>query len=83
MFLVCSVTNTISVSAAESFLVLTFDTLVFALTFYKTFQLTRDTRNAGIHSGLGEVVLRDGERAHSFLTSMSSEQREIGLVYSW
>ena len=55
------VADAVPVNIAESALVIAFDTLVVMLTFYKTYQLTRQAWSAGVHSALGEIVLRDGE----------------------
>ena len=63
------VVDTVLVNIVESALVVAFDTLVVALTFYKTYQLTRQARSAGIRSGLGEVILRDGEYRRFLETS--------------
>ena len=57
----CLAVNVISVATAQSALVAAFDTLVLALTFYKTYRLVGHARSAGLRSDLGEVVLRDGE----------------------
>ena len=49
----------VGVSGAS--LVLEFDMFVVALTFYKTYSLAKLARQAGIRSGIGEAILRDGE----------------------
>ena len=77
----CPVANTFLVITAQSALIVAFDTLVVALTFYKTYQLARDARRAGIQSGLGEVILRDGEFGHFLQSSSSTDQKEPGLLY--
>ena len=68
-------------TAAQLVLVIAFDTVVVALTFYKTYQLARDARSAGVRSGLGEVILRDGEFGHFPRASSSTDQKETGLLY--
>ena len=69
------VIQAVPVTTAQSVLVVAFDTVVVGLTFYKTYQLVRDARSAGVRSGLGEVILRDGELECLLQLSSSADQR--------
>ena len=67
------------VSIAEPIFVLAFDTIVNALTFYKTYRMTRLARSAGVYSSLSEIILRDGELTYSLWINdhSSSENRPV------
>ena len=69
------VIHSVPVSTAQLALVVAFDTVVVGLTFYKTYQLAGDARSAGVRSGLGEVILRDGELERFLRSSSSTDQR--------